>query len=182
MSQDRLGIALLGCGNIAEQYARDIPTHPHLRLAGVFDILPARARSLAEKSACLAYPSLENLLQDTAVDIVVNLTSQQTHFQTTRMALEAGKHVYSEKPLAMLYAEAQQLVVLAQSRGLRLGCSPFTLAGEAQQTAWKVIRQGRLGQVRLVYAEVNHGRIETWHPSPQPFYAAGPCTTWGSIR
>ncbi len=174
MSKDRLGIALLGCGNIAGPYARDIPSHPHLQLIGVYDILPDRTRALAEKSACLAYPSFESLLGDPAVDIVANLTPQQTHYQTSLMALEAGKHVYSEKPLAMFHAEAQQLVDLAQSRGLRLSCSPFTLAGEAQQTAWKWIREGRLGQMRLIYAEVNHGRIETWHPSPQPFYAAGP--------
>ncbi len=174
VSDDRLGIALLGCGNIAEPYASDISTHPHLHLVGVYDVSPARARALAEKSGSLAYPSFESLLHDPAVDIVVNLTSQHTHYQTTRATLEAGKHVYSEKPLAMQHADAQRLVDLAQSRGLRLGCSPFTLAGEAQQTAWKWIREGRLGQVRLVYAEVNHGRIETWHPSPQPFYAAGP--------
>ncbi len=174
MSRDRLGVALLGCGNIAGPYAKDFPSHSHMQLVGVYDIIPDRTKALAEKSASRAYPSFEALLRDPAVDIVVNLTPQQTHFETTRAALKAGKHVYSEKPLAMQYAEAQELVELAQSRDLRLGCSPFTLAGSAQQTAWKLIREGRLGRVRLVYAEVNHGRIETWHPSPLPFYAAGP--------
>jgi predicted dehydrogenase len=87
--------------------------------------------------------------------------------------LEAGKHVHSEKPLALTYAEARGLVELAEQKGLRLGCSPFTYMGEAQQTAWKQVREGRLGTVRVVYAEVNHGRIESWHPNPGPFYQVG---------
>jgi len=174
MSKDRLGVALLGSGNIAAPYASDLPNYPHLKLVGVYDLIPARAQALAEKSACRAYSSFDALLDDPAVDIVANLTIFEAHYQTTRSLLEAGKHVYSEKPLAMRHTEAQELADLARSRGLRLGCSPFTLMGECQQTAWKWIREGRLGQVRLVYAEVNHGRIETWHPSPQPFYAVGP--------
>ena len=87
--------------------------------------------------------------------------------------LNAGKHVHSEKPLAMTYAEAKALVDLAQAKGLRLSCSPITFMGEAQQTAWKAIREGRLGPVRVVYAEANHGRIESWHPNPEPFYQVG---------
>jgi predicted dehydrogenase len=69
--------------------------------------------------------------------------------------------------------EARELVALAASRGLRLGCSPSTFLGEAQQTAAAVIRSGRLGTVRAIYSEVNWGRIETWHPSPAPFYEVG---------
>src|SRR6185295_17646095 len=106
-------------------------------------------------------------------DIVINLTVHHAHYQVTKRALEAGKHVYSEKPLALTSSEARELVTLAASRGLRLGCSPSTFLGEAQQTAATVIRSGRLGPVRAVYAEVNWGRIETWHPAPAPFYDVG---------
>ena len=81
--------------------------------------------------------------------------------------------MYSEKPMALRSSEAQELVALAASRGLRLGCSPSTFLGEAQQTAAALIRDGRLGQVRAVYAEVNHGRIEAWHPAPVPFFDVG---------
>ncbi len=91
----------------------------------------------------------------------------------TKRALEAGRHVYSEKPLALRSSEARELVDLAVARGLRLGCSPSTFLGEAQQTAASVIRSGRLGAVRAVYAEVNWGRIETWHPAPAPFFDVG---------
>ncbi|MBZ0287077.1 MAG: Gfo/Idh/MocA family oxidoreductase, partial [Anaerolineae bacterium] len=87
--------------------------------------------------------------------------------------LNAGKHVYSEKPLATTYEDARALVKLAAQKGLRLGCSPFTLMGEGQQTAWKLIRAGRAGKIRVAYAEVNWGRIESWHPAPGPFYEVG---------
>ena len=73
----------------------------------------------------------------------------------------------------MSFGEAQELVELARRRGVRLGCSPFTFLGEAQQTAWKLLREEALGTVRLAYAEVNWGRIETWHPAPAPFYEVG---------
>src|SRR5690606_26376771 len=91
----------------------------------------------------------------------------------TRAALEAGKHVYSEKPLALTSEQAHELVRLAERRGLRLSCSPFTFLGEAQLAAWRVTEEGMLGRVRLAYAEVNWGRIESWHPAPQAFYEVG---------
>ena len=78
--------------------------------------------------------------------------------------------------------EAWGLVELARSRGVRLGCSPFTLLGEAQQTAWKTIRDERVGEVRAVFCEVDWGRIEGWHPAPQPFYEVGPVSDVGITR
>src|SRR5206468_4141832 len=91
----------------------------------------------------------------------------------SKRALEAGKHVYSEKPLALRVEEARELVELARRQGVRLGCSPSTFLGEAQQTAAAIIRSGRLGRVRAVYADVNWGRLETWHPAPESFHAVG---------
>jgi predicted dehydrogenase len=169
-----MNVAIIGCGNIAGRYAADLATYGETNLRGVTDIDQARAQSFAEQHGTSAYPSIEALLADPAVDVVANLTTQHAHAAVTTACLEAGKHVWSEKPLAMTYQEAVALVELARLRGLRLGCSPFTLMGEAQQTAWKWLRGGQLGAVRLVYAEVNWGRIESWHPEPHSFYAAGP--------
>jgi predicted dehydrogenase len=76
--------------------------------------------------------------------------------------------------MAMTYEDAAGLLDLARERGLRIGCSPFTLMGEGAQTAWKMLREGQLGTVRVIFAEVNWGRIEAWHPEPHSFYAAGP--------
>ena len=168
-----LGIGIVGTGNIAGGYARDIRTHPEIRLVAATDIDPVRLAAFAEEHGCRAHASLDELLGDAAVDIVVNLTVHHAHFTVTRAALEAGRHVYSEKPLALRPSEARELVALAFARGLRLGCSPSTFLGEAQQTAAAWVRGDRLGPVRAVYADVSWGRIETWHPAPEPFFDVG---------
>jgi predicted dehydrogenase len=168
-----LGLGIVGTGNIAGGYARDALTHPEIRLVAATDLDPSRATAFAAEHDIRAHATLDELLADDAVDIVINLTVHQAHYEVTKRALEAGKHVYSEKPLALSGNEARELVELAAARGLRLGCSPSTFLGEAQQTATSLIRSGRLGTVRAIYAEVNWGRIETWHPAPAPFYEVG---------
>jgi predicted dehydrogenase len=173
MSTKPLRVAIAGCGNIAGPYAKTMQTYPQIELAGATDVLPERARALTAEYGGRAYADLDELLADPSVDLVVNLTIHHAHPAVITRCLEAGKHVHSEKPLAMNYAEAKQLVDLAEARGLRLSCSPITYMGEAQQTAWKVIRSGELGVVRVVYCEVNWGRIEAWHPNPGPFYEVG---------
>ena len=141
----RLGIGIVGTGNIAGGYARDALTHPEIRLVAATDLDPVRATAFAKEHDCRAHASLDDLLADDAVDIVVNLTVHHAHYEVTKRALEAGRHVYSEKPLALKASEARELVELAATRGLRLGCSPSTFLGEAQQTAAALVRSGRLG-------------------------------------
>jgi predicted dehydrogenase len=173
MMGNPLRVAIAGCGNIAGPYAKTMQAYPQVQLVGATDVMPERAQALAAEYGGRAYGSLDELLADPQVDLVVNLTIHHAHPAVITQCLEAGKHVHSEKPLAMDYATARQLVELAAARGLRLSCSPITYLGEAQQTAWKVIRSGELGKVRVVYCEVNWGRIESWHPNPGPFYEVG---------
>jgi predicted dehydrogenase len=173
MSSTPLRVAIAGCGNIAGPYAKTMQAYPQVKLVGATDVMPERAQALSAEYGGRAYASLDELLADPNVDLVVNLTIHHAHPEVITRCLEAGKHVHSEKPLAMQYATAKQLVDLAEARGLRLSCSPITYMGEAQQTAWKVIRSGELGTVRVVYCEVNWGRIESWHPNPGPFYEVG---------
>ena len=168
-----LGLGIVGTGNIAGAYATNILTHPQIRLAAATDLDAPKAAAFGVEHGCPIHGTLDELLADPLVDIVVNLSIHHAHYEVTKRSLEAGRHVYSEKPMALHSSEAQELVALAASRGLRLGCSPSTCLGEAQQTAAAVIRDGRLGQVRAVYAEVNHGRIEAWHPAPVPFFDVG---------
>jgi predicted dehydrogenase len=168
-----LGVGIVGTGNIAGPYAADIATYPGLRLVAAADLLEDRAAAFASAHGIRAGAGIEDLLADPAVDIVVNLTVHHAHYDITRRALEAGRHVYSEKPLALRADEARELVALARERGVRLAGSPSTFLGEAQQTAAALVRSGRLGDVRAVYAEVNWGRIERWHPAPEPFYDVG---------
>ncbi len=171
---EAMGVGIVGCGNIADAYVRHMLNAAEIRVVGVTDLLAERAAALAESYGLDVYGSLDELLADERVQIVANLTIHHAHYEVTRRCLEAGKHVYSEKPLAMRAEEARELTALAKSSGLRLACAPITFMGEAQQTAWKIIREGRLGPVRAVYAEVDWGRIETWHPNPEPFYEVGP--------
>ena len=164
-----LGIGIVGTGNIAGGYAKDALTHPEIRLVAATDLDPDRAAAFAATHGIRAHASLDDLLADDEVDIVINLTVHHAHYEVTKRALEAGKHVYSEKPLALRSERGSRARRAGRrSRGLRLGCSPSTFLGEAQQTAAAVIRSGRLGPVRAIYAEVNWGRIETWHPAPAP--------------
>jgi predicted dehydrogenase len=169
-----LGVGIVGCGNIAGPYARTIANHPDaVRLVAVTDIYPERATAFAAEHGVRALASLDALLADPAVDIVVNLTFHHAHFDISRTALLAGRHVYSEKPMALDGVRAHELVAIAAAHGVRLACAPSTFLGEAQQTAGAIIRRGDLGTVRAVYANVDWGRIETWHPAPIPFYDVG---------
>lgn len=169
-----MGIGIVGCGVIADAYARALAEPQQVTVRGYSDLEPARAQTLAEKYGGRVYADLEEMLADEAIELVVNLTIHQAHYEVTRRCLQAGRHVYSEKPLALTAEEAIALTALARQQGVRLASAPSNHLGEAQQTAWKLIREGRLGTVRLAYAEVDWGRIETWHPAPQPFYEVGP--------
>ncbi len=170
---EHIRVAVVGAGNIAGPYTENLLSYPETDLLGITDLVRDKAEALAAKRGVRVYPDLSALLADGTVDLVVNLSIHHAHFEVTKACLEGGKHVYSEKPLAMRYEEAQELVELAESKNLRLGCSPFTFLGEAQQAAWRLVRDGRLGPVRVAYAEVNWGRIESWHPAPAPFYEVG---------
>jgi predicted dehydrogenase len=172
-------VALIGAGVIAQRYAARIAEVPGLELAGATDVLPAYAAALVTEHGGREYRSLDELLADDAVAVVVNLTPASSHVAVTRAALEAGKNVHTEKPVALTGNDARELAVLANDRGVRLSCAPATLLGEAQQTAWKIVRDGRLGTVRAVYAEANWGRIERWHPSPESLYEVGPLVDVG---
>ena len=169
-----LRVAVVGCGNIAGQYGEALNRCPEIKILGAQDLDPARAKDWVAKHGGKAYASLDEVLADPTVEAVVNLTIQQAHVEVVTRCLQAGKHVHSEKPLAPTYAEAKNLVDLATAKNLRLSCAPVTWLGEAQQTAWKLIREGKIGTPRVAYATVDWGRIETWHPNPAPFYAAGP--------
>src|SRR5215203_1199582 len=173
MPTQPLRVAIVGCGNIAGPYARTMKPYSQLELMGATDIDIARAQALVDQYGGRVYADLDEVLADPNVDLIINLTIHHAHPAVITQCLNAGKHVHSEKPLALTYAEAEALVELAEEKGLRLSCSPITFMGEAQQTTWKAIRDGLLGTVRVVYCEVNWGRIESWHPNPGPFYDVG---------
>jgi len=144
-----------------------------VRLVGGYDVVAERAQELVDEHGGGTYESYDALLNDDEVQIVVNLTFQQEHATLTRRALDAGKHVHSEKPLACSREEGNQLVQLADEKGLRLSCAPFTFLGEAQQTFIKAAQEHCIGKPLVAYSEMNWGAIERRNPRPVPFYEKG---------
>ena len=130
-----------------------------MTLVGVYDRNPERMAAFRTAWGDSTFESLDALWADHRVEIVVNLTDPENHAIVTAAAIAAGKHVYSEKPLGMTTAEAQSLVTAAAERGVRLAGAPSNVLGEQAQTLWREIRRGRVGTVRLVYAEIDDGMI-----------------------
>jgi predicted dehydrogenase len=158
-------MAVLGCGYVADFYMATLPHYPDLELVGAFDRNPGRNVAFAKFYRTRAFESLDAMLADPAVELVLNLTNPREHFPTTRACLEAGKHVYSEKPLAMNSTEARELVELARARGLSLAAAPCSLLCETAQTLWKAVQDGVVGPVRLVYANFDDGMVHRMNPT-----------------
>lgn len=152
-----VGIAIIGCGFVADYYVSSIGSHPELRLVGAFDRDPARNDALAAHHGLQKFANLDAALSDPRVQIVVNLTSPDSHYDVSRAALLAGKHVYSEKPFALRLEDGQDLLDTARRAGLHISGAPCCVLGECAQTIWKAIRDGAIGRVRLAYAEVEDG-------------------------
>ena len=176
--RDRIGIAFLGCGYAADFYGPTLPNYPILRLVGAYDPLIDRARSFVDRYGGVVFGSMSELLANPDVDIVVNLTPVNSHYATSRAALSAGKHVYSEKPLATTLRDAQELAALAEERGLLLSSAPATIFSRSAQTLIHSVKSGMIGRPRLVYAALDMGPLafmayQDWRSPrgvPWPYY------------
>jgi len=156
--ENRTRIAMLGCGYVANMYRLTLAMHPGLDLVGVHDSHRARAETMAQLTGASVYDSFDALLADDA-DIVLNLTNPHAHYETTRALLQAGRHVYTEKPLAMRLDHARELADLAREKGLHLVSAPCTLLGPVAQTLWRLVREDAVGRIRLVHAEMEDGMV-----------------------
>jgi predicted dehydrogenase len=153
-------IAIVGCGFVADYYLKTLPLHSTLELVGVMDRNSDRASKFAAyHGISRIYNSLKELLEDDKIDIVLNLTNPSSHYEVSQACLAAGKHVYSEKPLAMEMWQAEELAHLAEQKGLYLSSAPCSLLSETAQTIWKALRENQVGTVRLVYAEMDDGLV-----------------------
>lgn len=181
-----MNIGIIGCGYVCDTYMSTWPQHPNLVIRGVTDIDPARAEIISKLYGLRRYASNEELLADPEIDIVVNLTSIESHTEVTRQILQAGKHVYSEKPLTMNFEQGKALVDLAREKGVLLSCAPCNTLSDTTQTMWRAVRDGLVGDVRMIYAEMDDNPIylmspEEWRSrsgAPWPYqheYEAG-CT------
>ena len=154
-----MNLAIIGCGFVADYYLATLPLHPELRVLGLMDVIEERAKLLSGSYGIHRYNTLPDALGDDRVDLVLNLTSVVSHYEVSRAALLAGKHVYTEKPMALRFSECEELVVLAASRGLTIASAPCSLLGETAQTMWRLLREQVVGRVRVVYAEMDDGLV-----------------------
>ena len=157
--------AILGCGYVADFYMATSGNHPNLKIIGVYDNDPQRLDKFSRYYNVRAYENLDALLNDAAVELVLNLTNPRAHYDLTKACLEADKHVYSEKPLAMESVKAAELVELAREKKRYLATAPCSMLGETAQTMWKALRDDAVGPVRLVYASFDDGMIHRFNPT-----------------
>ncbi len=171
----RVGIAIVGCGDVAGHYVAALATAPGSEIVGALSLSgrPERARALLGEERGRVYASLDELLADRRVDLVVNLSAPARHAEVTLACLRAKRHVFSEKPLALSLADALALQQAAREHTVRLACAPALYLMPSHVAASRAIREGKIGQPSHVIAEVNHGAIEAWHPNPAPLYAMG---------
>lgn len=158
-------VAIIGCGYIANQYMSSIiENYDYLNLIGICDKNEEVAKKHSNYFNLKTYPSLTDVLDDKRVDIVVNLTEPENHFEITKSCLEAGKHVYSEKPIGINLTEVKRLFQIAERNHVQLSGAPCTVLSETAQTIWKGIKEKKIGDVKLVYAEIDDGPLHVLTP------------------
>lgn len=168
----KLGVGIIGCGNISAAYLRLAPLFKGMEMRACADIDMAAATARAKEFGVRAN-TVDDLLKASDIDIIVNLTIPAAHYEVSMRAIDAGKHVYSEKPFVLSLAEGLDLKQRAARRNLRIGSAPDTFLGGAHQLARSIVDSGQLGRITSGTCFVmNHG-MEHWHPNPDFFFKAG---------
>lgn len=152
-------IAIVGCGFVFDIYMRTAKAHPELSVVGVFDLQVDRMKAVSRHYGFHIFNTYEELLSDPAIETVVNLTSIGAHFEVTKRALEAGKHVYSEKPLTKSVQETQKLFEIAAAHGVRFYGAPCNIFSDSVRTIYNAVAEGAIGKPLLVYAELDDNPI-----------------------
>ena len=165
-------IGIIGCGNISDAYFRGATRSNLIRVKACADLRLEAAQAKAAKHGVLAMP-VQQLLADPEISIVVNLTVPMTHAGVSQQILNAGKHAYSEKPLAAKFTDGAGLMELSRTRNLRVGCAPDTFLGASHQACRRLIDSGAIGiPVGGSAVVMSHG-MESWHPNPEFFFKQG---------
>jgi predicted dehydrogenase len=168
----KLGVGIVGCGNISAAYFSLAPLFKGIEVKACADINPAAAKARAKEFGVRA-ETVDGLMQAGDVDIVVNLTVPAVHYAISRQALDAGKHVYSEKPFVLDVKEGLDLKKRADKKGLRVGSAPDTFLGGSHQLARHLIDTGAVGRITSGTCYVMSHGMEHWHPNPDFFFLPG---------
>jgi predicted dehydrogenase len=169
----RLGVGVIGAGVISTQYLENLTRFPVLEVVFVADLDLERARSQAEAFSIPGHGSVEQLLADPRVDLVVNLTIPAAHVEVGLAAIAAGKHVWGEKPLALDRESGRALLDAARAAGVRVASAPDTFLGAGLQTARRLIDAGAIGTPLTAVTLFQTPGPESWHPSPEFLFARG---------
>ncbi len=167
-----LGIGVIGCGNISAAYMRLAPRFRGIEMRACADMNPDAAAARAAEFGLRA-ETVEGLMAAKDIDVIVNLTIPAAHFAVSKQVLEAGKHVYSEKPFVLTLEEGRELARIAAAKGLRVGSAPDTFLGGAHQLARALIDTGAVGQITSGTCFVQGPGMEMWHPNPDFFFQPG---------
>lgn len=157
-------IGVIGCGYVFDHYMATMARHQGIEIVGIADKDAVRLARVGAFYSLKTYPTVDALLADEAVEIVANFTSIEAHYEVTKAALLAGKHVYSEKPFVTDMVQAGELAALAESRNLRISCAPSNSLSATSQTMWKAVQDGTVGDVRMIYAEFDDNPIYLMSP------------------
>lgn len=166
------GVGIMGAGNISSAYLRLAPLFKGLEVRAVADIVPEAANKRAEEYNVRAQTP-DELLKNSEIDVVVNLTIPATHYQVSMDAVSAGKHAYSEKPFVLTLEEGKSLRKAAKERNLQVGSAPDTFLGGAHQQVRAIIDSGKLGRITSGTTHVMSRGMEHWHPNPDFFFQVG---------
>ena len=167
-----LGVGIIGCGNISTSYLGLAPMFKGIEVRACADINPDAAKARAAEYGIRAQ-SVEDLLAADDIDMVVNLTVPAVHYAVSAQVLDAGKHVYSEKPFVLSVEEGRDLAERAAKKGLRVGSAPDTFLGGAHQLARHLVDTGAAGRITGGTCHVLSPGMEHWHPNPDFFFQPG---------
>ncbi|MCE5323043.1 Gfo/Idh/MocA family oxidoreductase [bacterium] len=170
--QNPTKIGLIGCGNISGIYFTNGKALEAIDIAACADLAIERASAKAEEFGCTAM-TVDQILADPEIEIILNLTIPKAHADVAVAALEAGKSVYGEKPLAITREDGKKILALAKEKELHVGCAPDTFMGGGIQTCIKLINDGAIGTPVAATAFMTTHGPERWHPDPEFFYKTG---------
>ncbi|PWC08342.1 Gfo/Idh/MocA family protein [Mycetocola zhujimingii] len=168
-----VGIGVIGAGVISDAYLKNLTAFPDLEVLFVADLDTDRARDRAEAYGIAAWGTVAELLAVDEIEIVVNLTIPAVHAQVGQQIVAAGKHIWSEKPLALDRQSAQDLLEAAARANLRVACAPDTVLGAGIQTGMRAIARGDIGEPLTATTLFHVPGPEAWHPNPDFLYAPG---------
>ena len=171
---DKARVGVIGCGNISGIYLANLARKfANVEVAAVADLLPERAQARAAEHGIARACSVDELLADPGIEVVLNLTVPIAHAEVTLQAIGAGKHVYTEKPLAVSLRDGERILAQARKKGVRVGTAPDTFLGAGIQACIRLINEGAIGVPVAATAFMTCHGHEGWHPDPAFYYAQG---------